>query len=174
MSAIIVVRNQEAAGREQGHTPAQPCATRDSAQIKFTEHVGQGVFALSAICAGDGACVRAIGILGSLETETVAPQIQWPAPNFQSAHASRAVTAGVLSVISAPLRPFQLFPIAKAIGSLIPSLRVQPAKHSRGGFSKCLRSFSCAVFHDRNTTTGLRAWRAEKPSLSSRNWGERS
>lgn len=171
-----VVIGMEAAGRTRQGTfaPAQPCATRDSAQIKFTEHVGQGVFALSAICAGDGAYVRAIGILGSLETETVAPQIQWPTPNSQSAQASRAVTAGVLSVISAPLRLFQFFPIVKAIGSLIPSLRVQPAKQSRGGFSKCLRSFSCAVFHDRNTTTGLRAWRAEKPSLSSRNWGMRS
>lgn len=109
MTAIVI--GMEAAGRTRQGTfaSAQPCATRDSAQIKFTEHVGQGVFALSAICAGDGACVRAIGILGSLETETVAPQIQWPAPNSQSAHASRAVTAGVLSVISAPLRLFQFF-----------------------------------------------------------------
>ena len=94
MNGSIVI-GMEAAGRtRQGIAPAQPCATRDSAQIKFTEHVGQGVFALSAICAGDGACVRAIGILGSLETETVAPQIQWPAPNSQSAHASRALMLG--------------------------------------------------------------------------------
>lgn len=59
MSAIIIGA-PEAAGRTRQGTfaPAQPCATRDSAQIKFTEHVGQGVFALSAICAGDGACVR--------------------------------------------------------------------------------------------------------------------
>ena len=98
---IIIAPNQEAAGRTRQGTfaPAQPCATRDSAQIKFTEHVGQGVFALSAICAGDGACVRAVGILGSLETETVAPQIQWPAPNSQSA----AVL--VRSVIPAKLLP---------------------------------------------------------------------
>lgn len=98
---IIVLRNQEAAGRtRQGIAPAQPCATRDSAQIKFTEHVGQGVFALSAICAGDGAYVRAIGILGSLETETVAPKIQWPAPNFQS-----AAVRHFRSVIPAKLLP---------------------------------------------------------------------
>lgn len=33
---IIVICNQEAAGRtRQGIAPAQPCATRDSAQIKF-------------------------------------------------------------------------------------------------------------------------------------------
>lgn len=164
MTPVVVVRNQEAAGQNRQGTNGsiQPSATR-GARIQFTEHVGQGAFALSAICAGDGAYVRATGILGSLETETVAPQIQRPAPNFKSAQASRAVTAVVLSVISAPLRLFQLFPIVKAIGSLIPSLRVQPAKQSRGGFSKCLRSFSCAVFHDRNTTTGSdpRSWKTQ-------------
>lgn len=100
MSGSIVI-GMEAAGRtRQGIAPAQPCATRDSAQIKFTEHVGQGVFALSAICAGDGACVRAAGILGSLETETVAPQIQWPAPNSQS-----AAVRHCRSVIPAKLLP---------------------------------------------------------------------
>lgn len=105
-----VVIGLEAAGQNRQGTNGsiQPSATR-GARIQFTEHVGQGAFALSAICAGDGACVRAVGILGSLETETVAPQIQRPAPNFQSAHTSRAVTAGVLSVISAPLRLFQFF-----------------------------------------------------------------
>ena len=114
---IIVLRNQEAAGqnRQGTNSPAQPCATRDSAQIKFTEHVGQGVFALSAICAGDGACVRATGILGSLETETVAPQIQRPAPNFKSATRD-ADTGGLSHALPACLR-FKFFPIVKAIGS---------------------------------------------------------
>jgi hypothetical protein len=188
MTPVVVAPNQEAAGR--GHRdvrPAQPCATRDSAQIKFTEHVGQGVFALSAICAGDGACVRAIGILGSLETETVAPQIQWPAPNSQSA------AARFRSVIPAKLLPsgrwtagsvlpfwrcFRLFilravKVARHLFSCLHSaLAVRQDTACQG--SNPVRSFSCAVFHDRNTTTGLRAWRAEKPSLLSRNWGRRS
>lgn len=182
MTNVVVA--MEAAGREQGTYPAQPCATRDSAQIKFTEHVGQGVFALSAICAGDGACVRAIGILGSLETETVAPQIQWPAPNSQSAAARfRSVipakllpsgrwTAGSVLPVWRCFRLLYSFRPLKASGSL--SSLVKCFQQPTSGFSKCLRSFACAVFHDRNTTTGLRAWRAEKPSLSSRNWGMRS
>ena len=116
MTPVVIAPNQEAAGRtRQGNAPAQPCATRDSAQIKFTEHVGQGVFALSAICAGDGACVRATGILGSLETETVAPQIQRPAPNFKSATRD-ADTGGLSHALPACLR-FKFFPIVKAIGS---------------------------------------------------------
>ena len=171
----LIVIGMEAAGRERRDVrPAQPSATR-GARIQFTEHVGQGVFALSAICAEDGACVRAVGVLGSLETETVAPQIQRPAPNFQSAHASRAVTAGVLSVISAPLRLFILraVKVARHLFSFLHSaLAVRQDTACQG--SNPVRSFSCAVFHDRNTTTGLRAWRAEKPSLSSRNWGMRS
>lgn len=114
MTSIVIASNQEVAGRtRQGIAPAQPCATRDSAQIKFTEHVGQGVFALSAICAGDGACVRAIGILGSLETETVAPQIQWPAPNSQSA------AARFRSVIPAKLLPSG----RRTAGSVLPFWR---------------------------------------------------
>jgi hypothetical protein len=170
---IIVVRNQEAAGRtRQGIAPAQPCATRDSAQInskrgRATVSRNSAAYQPLRMRAG-GSDDRALNRGG------IVANVKFLPASFQSAHASRAVTAGVLSVISAPLRLFQFFPIVKAIGSLIPSLRVQPAKQSRGGFSKCLRSFSCAVFHDRNTTTGLRAWRAEKPSLSSRNWGMRS
>ena len=129
---IICGDKSEAAGRtRQGIAPAPPCATRDSAQIKFTEHVGQGVFALSAICAEGGACVRAVGILGSLETETVAPQIQRPAPNFQSAHTSRAVTAGVLSVISAPLRlQYKLREMSDVRGSVYRALML--GRHAYG------------------------------------------
>ena len=157
--SIVVVCNQEAAGRTRQGTfaPAQPCATRDSAQIKFTEHVGQGVFALSAICAGDGACVRAIGILGSLETETVAPQIQWPTPNFQSA----AVL--VRSVIPAKLLPsgrwtagsvlpfwrcFRLlysFRPLKASGSL--SSLVKCFQQPTSGLSESFNTFSRVVVH---------------------------
>lgn len=189
-SSIIIAPNQEAAGRTRQGTfaPAQPCATRDSAQIKFTEHVGQGVFALSAICAGDGACVRATGILGSLETETVAPKIQWPAPNFQSAavrHCRSVIpakllpngrwTAGSVLPFWRCFRPFILraVKVARHLFSCLHSaLAVRQDTACQG--PNPVRSFSCAVFHDRNTTTGLRAWRAEKPSLSSRNWGERS
>lgn len=170
---IIVVRNQEVAGRtRQGIAPAQPCATRDSAQInskrgRATVSRNSAAYQPLRMRAG-GSDDRALNRGG------IVANVKFLPASFQSAHASRAVTAGVLSVISAPLRLFQFVPIVKAIGSLIPSLRVQPAKQSRGGFSECLWSFSCAVFHDRNTTTGLRAWRAEKPSLSSRNWGMRS
>lgn len=178
MSAIIIGAPEAAGRTRQGtFTPAQPCATRDSAQIKPTCVTGSLLFKTHCkpgarevvtvrIRVGSGRAHRCI--------HRVPQAHELARIQFQSAHASRAVTAGVLSVISAPLRLFQFVPIVKAIGSLIPSLRVQPTKQSRGGFSKCLRSFSCAVFHDRNTTTGLRAWRAEKPSLSSRNWGMRS
>lgn len=186
MTNVVVA--MEAAGRtRQGIAPAQPCATRDSAQIKFTEHVGQGVFALSAICAGDGACVRAAGILGSLKTETVAPQIQWPTPNFQSAAVlARSVipakllpsgrwTAGSVLPFWRSFRPFILraVKVARHLFSCLHSaLAVRQDTACQG--PNPVRSFSCAVFHDRNTTTGLRAWRAEKPSISSRNWGMRS
>lgn len=52
------------------------------------------------------------------------------------------------------------------------SFRVsQVCQDATRGLSDLLKSFSSAVFHDRNETTGPRAWRAEKLSLSSRNWG---
>lgn len=176
MNGSIVI-GMEAAGRTRQGTfaPAQPSATRDSAQIEPTCVAGEthphGIAGVRELVT-----VRiATLVAGERIVATIRCSKRPNSPaSFQSAHASRAVTAGVLSVISAPLRLFQFVPIVKAIGSLTPSLRVQPAKQSRGGFSKCLRSFACAVFHDRNTTTGLRAWRAEKPSLSSRNWGMRS
>ena len=123
-AAVVIASNQEAAGRTRQGTfaPAQPCATRDSAQIEFTEHVGQGVFALSAICAGDGACVRAIGILGSLKTETVAPQIQWPAPNSQSALSNAFADTGVLShALPARLR-FKFVGAFTALQAVFPRL----------------------------------------------------
>lgn len=179
--SIIVVCNQEAAGRtRQGIAPAQPCATRDSAQIKFTEHVGQGVFALSAICAGDGACVRAIGILGSLETETVAPQIQWPAPNSQSA------AARFRSVIPAKLLPSGRW----TAGSVLPVWRcfrllysfrplagwsflglsraLQACKQSARCFANRLqvtRSFSCVAAHVEQQTTGSKACRTQTKGI---------
>src|SRR5690606_8960216 len=95
-----------------------------------------------------------------------------PAIHFQSVACHLRADTGALSrfILSAARLRFDFSRRFLAPGSLIPSLRVQPAKQSRGGFSKCFRSFSCAVFHDRNTNTGPRAWRAEKLSLSSRNW----
>ena len=111
---IIVLRNQEAAGQNRQGTNGsiQPSATR-GARIQFTEHVGQGAFALSAICAEGGAYVRATGILGSLETETVAPQIQRPAPNFKSALATPFADTGVLShALPARLRFNHFRPLA--------------------------------------------------------------
>lgn len=143
MTSIVIASNQEVAGRtRQGIAPAQPCATRDSAQIKFTEHVGQGVFALSAICAGDGACVRAIGILGSLETETVAPQIQWPAPNSQSA------AARFRSVIPAKLLPSGRW----TAGSVLPFWRCFRLLYSfrplKASGSLIQSGLECAVLQD--------------------------
>jgi len=87
-----------------------------------------------------------------------------------------ASASSVVGLASAPRWHFLLklvWPF-KAARRLIPSLLVKPAKQPSGGFSKCLRSFASAVFHDRNQTTGSRAWRAEKLSLSSRKWGVRS
>ncbi len=163
MSGSIIV-GMEAAGRTRQGTfaPAQPCATRDSAQIKFTEHVGQGVFALSAICAEGGAYVRAAGILGSLETETVAPQIQRPAPNFKSATRD-ADTGGLRGFLPAFRLRFNSFRPLKASGSL--SSLVKCFQQPTSGLSYRFRSFACAVFHDRNTTTGLRAWRTQTKGI---------
>ena len=155
---IICGDKSEAAGRtRQGIAPAQPCATRDSAQIKFTEHVGQGVFALSAICAGDGACVRAAGILGSLKTETVAPKIQWPAPNFQSAAVlvrsvipakllpSGRWTAGSVLPFWRGFRLFYSFRPLKASGSL--SSLVKCFQQPTSGLSESFNTFSRVVVH---------------------------
>lgn len=160
---MTIVIGLEAAGRTRQGTfaPAQPCATRDSAQIKFTEHVGQGAFALSAICAEGGAYVRAAGILGSLETETVAPQIQRPAPNFKSAQASRAVTAGVLSVISAPLRLFILRAV-KVARHLFTRLHSAPALFQSSArwmadVYQVVRSFVVGVAHMQQCNGGDRA-----------------
>lgn len=106
MTSIVIGMKAAGQNRQGTNGPAQPCATR-GARIQFTEHVGQGVFALSAICAGDGAYVRATGILGSLETETVAPQIQRPALNFKSATRD-ADTGGLSHALPACLR-FKFF-----------------------------------------------------------------
>lgn len=107
---IIVVRNQEAAGRTRQGTfaPAQPCATRDSAQIKTsstrvasTAPQKAGYRIRVGKRAGDRQCRF------PLKSDPASSGKNLPA-SFQSAHASRAVTAGVLSVISAPLRLFIL------------------------------------------------------------------
>lgn len=106
---IIVVCNQEAAGRtRQGIAPAQPCATRDSAQIKPTCVAGEthphGIAGVRELVT-----VRiATLVAGERIVATIRCSKRPNSPaSFQSAHASRAVTAGVLSVISAPLRLFQ-------------------------------------------------------------------
>lgn len=179
MNGSIII-GMEAAGRTRQGTfaPAQPCATRDSAQIKFTEHVGQGVFALSAICAGDGACVRAAGILGSLETETVAPKIQWPAPNFQSAAARfRSVipakllpsgrwAAGSVLPFWRCFRPFILraVKVARHLFSVLHSaLAVRQDTACQG--SNPVRSFSCVAAHVEQQTTGSKACRTQTKGI---------
>lgn len=110
MSAIVI--GMEAAGRtRQGIAPAQPCATRDSAQIKPTCVTGSLLFKTHCkpgarevvtvrIRVGSGRAHRCI--------HRVPQAHELARIQFQSVHASRAVTAGVLSVISAPLRLFIL------------------------------------------------------------------
>ncbi len=112
MSAAIVI-GMEAAGRTRQGTfaPAQPCATRDSAQIEPTCVTGSLLFKTHCkpgarevvtvrIRVGSGRAHRCI--------HRVPQAHELARIQFQSAQASRAVTAGVLSVISAPLRPFIL------------------------------------------------------------------
>lgn len=111
MTNVVVA--MEAAGRtRQGIAPAQPCATRDSAQIKPTCVTGSLLFKTHCkpgarevvtvrIRVGSGRAHRCI--------HRVPQAHELARIQFQSAHASRAVTAGVLSVISAPLRLFYSF-----------------------------------------------------------------
>ena len=167
MTPVVIAPNQEAAGRtRQGIAPAQPCATRDSAQIKFTEHVGQGVFALSAICAGDGACVRAIGILGSLETETVAPQIQWPAPNFQSALGNAfADTGGLRGFLPSFRLRFNSFrPLAGWSFHAPLQFLQEPTSRVVKRF-QVIRSLLCGAAHVEQQTTGSKACRTQTKGI---------
>ncbi len=78
-------------------------------------------------------------------------------------------------IIDRPARPCGFARICNLSGSLNRwSFRVsQVCQDATRDLSKLFRSFSSAVFHDRNETTGPRAWRAEKLSLSSINWGVR-
>lgn len=111
MTPVVIAPNQEAAGRTRQGTfaPAQPCATRDSAQIKPTCVAGEthphGIAGVRELVT-----VRiATLVAGERIVATIRCSKRPNSPaNFQSAHASRAVTAGVLSVISAPLRLFIL------------------------------------------------------------------
>ena len=163
MTSIII--GMEAAGRTRQGTfaPAQPCATRDSAQINSKR--GRATVSRNS-AAYQPLRMRAGGSDDrTLNRGGIVANVKFLPASFQSAHASRAVTAGVLSVICAPLRLFQFVPIVKAIGSLIPSLRVQPAKQSRGGFSKCLRSFSCVAAHVEQQTTGSKACRTQTKGI---------
>lgn len=123
MSAAIVI-GMEAAGRtRQGIAPAQPCATRDSAQIKPTCVAGEthphGIAGVRELVT-----VRiATLVAGERIVATIRCSKRHNSPaSFQSAHASRAVTAGVLSVISAPLRLFQFFGAFTALRAVFPRL----------------------------------------------------
>ena len=138
MSGAIVI-GMEAAGRTRQGTfaPAQPCATRDSAQINPTcvsgkthPHGIAGVRELVTvrIRVGSGRAHRCIYPV--LETPQLA-RIQ-----FQSAHASRAVTAGASSVTSAPLRPFQFFGAFTALRAVFPRLHSAPALFQSSARSK--------------------------------------
>lgn len=166
MTNVVVA--MEAAGRTRQGTfaPAQPCATRDSAQIKFTEHVGQGAFALSAICAGDGACVRAAGILGSLETETVAPQIQRPAPNFKSALATPfADTGGLRGFLPSFRLRFNSFrPLAGWSFHALLQFLQEPTSRVVKRF-QVVRSLLCAAAHVEQQTTGSKACRTQTKGI---------
>lgn len=170
---IIVLRNQEAAGqnRQGTNSPAQPCATRDSAQIKPTCVAGEthphGIAGVRELVT-----VRiATLVAGERIVATIRCSKRPNSPaSFQSAHASRAVTAGVLSVISAPLRLFQFFGAFTALRAVFPRLHsalapFQSSARYRVKSFQVFRSFACAVFHDRNTTTGLRACRTQMKGI---------
>jgi hypothetical protein len=138
MRAVIIRSDKlEAAGREQGHTPAQPCATRDSAQINPTCVAGEthphGIAGVRELVT-----VR-IATLGAGErivaTIRCSKHLNSPA-SFQSAHASRAVTAGASSVISAPLRFFQFFGAFTALRAVFSRLHSAPALFQSSARSK--------------------------------------
>lgn len=138
MTAIIIRSDKlEAAGRDRGTYPAQPCATRDSAQINPTCVAGEthphGIAGVRELVT-----VR-IATLGAGErivaTIRCSKHLNSPA-SFQSAHASRAVTAGASSVISAPLRLFQFFGAFTALRAVFPRLHSAPALFQSSARSK--------------------------------------
>lgn len=129
MSAVIIcIAGAKAAGRDEGHTRAQPYAG-GTAQIKFTEHKGQGAFTLSAICAEDFALVRAAGILGSLETETRRTPDRLPVPHSQSA--TPFLSRGVIPAGSSPDRRIAggLLPIWRGLRLFQFVRAIQVARH---------------------------------------------
>lgn len=95
MTPVVIAPNQEAAGRtRQGNAPAQPCATRDSAQIKFsstrvasTASQKAGYRIRVGKRAGDRQCRF------PLKSDPASSGKNLPA-SFQSAHASRALMLG--------------------------------------------------------------------------------
>lgn len=98
MTSLVVIR-----GGLSGSMPVRGQSgmlpMRAAPHLKFIEHRGRGTFAVSAICqTEDIAPVRAAGVLGTIETET----IQSPVARirFQSvAGDPRRADAGALSVV---------------------------------------------------------------------------
>lgn len=131
---IICGDKSEAAGRTRQGTfaPAQPCATRDSAQIKPTCVAGEthphGIAGVRELVT-----VRiATLVAGERIVATIRCSKRPNSPaSFQSAHTSRAVTAGVLSVISAPLRlQYKLREMSDVRGSVYRALML--GRHAYG------------------------------------------
>jgi hypothetical protein len=156
MSGSIVI-GMDAAGRtRQGITHAQPCATRDSAQINPTCVSGKthphGIAGVRELVT-----VR-IATLGAGErivaTIRCSKHLNSPA-SFQSASVcgrGGADTGGLRGPILPAFRlRFNSFRPLKASGSL--SSLVKCFQQPTSGLSYRFRSFSCAVFHDRNTST---------------------
>jgi hypothetical protein len=117
---IIVVRNQEAAGRtRQGIAPAQPCATRDSAQInskrgRATVSRNSAAYQPLRMRAG-GSDDRTLNRGGFLPNQFL------PA-SFQSvATAHRADTGGLSLALPAHLR-FEFFGAFTALRAVFPRL----------------------------------------------------
>lgn len=158
---IVVAPNQEAAGREQGHTPAQPCATRgariNSKRGRATVSRNSAAYQPLRMRAGgsDDRTLNRGGIVANVKF----------LPATQSALSNAFADTGVLShALPARLRFNPFRPLAGWSFHAPLQFLQEPTSRVVKRF-QVVRSLLCAAAHVEQQTTGSKACRTQTKGI---------